>query len=76
MSWQHLNDKTPRARRRYRCYLCGAAIEIGEVYLRRTGVADCAMVSAKMHITCEEKTREWDEMDWETFLSGDLKEWV
>lgn len=56
--------------------MCGAAIEIGEVYLRRTGVADCAMVSAKMHITCEEKTREWDEMDWETFLSGDLKEWV
>ena len=72
MSWTHLEDTWPNARKRYRCYLCGKPIEIGQTYLRRKGT-DCGMfVTARMHEECEKQTHDWDATDWETFMPGEL----
>lgn len=54
MSWTHLSDKEPKARKRYRCQGCWEFIEIGEKHLHRTGVMDGTMVSARWHPECEE----------------------
>ena len=74
MSWTHLDDiLVKKAGRSHRCYLCGKEIPKGSSYLRRTGVdEDTGIVSVAMHPECEEQTKDWDEMDWETFSPGDL----
>jgi hypothetical protein len=74
MGWTHLDDSVvKKSRKPHRCYLCGKEIPKGASYLRRTGIDDDAgLVSEAMHLECESVTRTWDEMDWETFSSGDL----
>lgn len=76
MSWTHIEDKQTRARKNHRCYLCGKAIEKGSTYLSRTGVNEDGFITARFHPSCEEYTRDWDEMDWETFTPGDLAQWL
>lgn len=53
MSWTHLSDTRPKARKRYRCVGCWEAIEPGEQHLYRTGVLDGQMVCARWHPECE-----------------------
>ncbi len=72
MGWEHLSDTTPRARKTYRCFLCGEAIEIGEVHVRRSGVMDNDLISTRMHTECEAATTDWDETDWECTSEGDM----
>jgi len=74
MSWTHLDDTlVKKSRKPHRCYLCGVEIPKGASYLRRTGVdEDSGLVSVAMHPVCESHTRDWDQMDWETFSPGDL----
>jgi len=78
MSWTHLDDiLVKKAGRSHRCYLCSKEIPKGSSYLRRTGVdEDTGIVSVAMHPECEEQTKDWDEMDWETFSPGDLYWWI
>jgi hypothetical protein len=54
VSWTHLRDTFPKARKRYRCVGCWELIEVGEKHLFRTGVMDGAMVSVRWHPECEE----------------------
>jgi hypothetical protein len=74
MSWTHLDDfVVKKSRKPHRCYLCGKEIPKGASHLRRTGIDDDAgLLSIAMHPECESVTRDWDEMDWETFSPGDL----
>ncbi len=74
MAWTHLDDTlVKKSRKPHRCFLCGAEIPKGASYLRRTGVdEDAGFLSVAMHAECELQTRDWDEMDWETFSPGDL----
>jgi len=72
MTWKHLSDTTRKARKPHRCYLCGKLIAPNTQYIERRGADDCGIVSARMHIDCEQKSRHWDEMDWETFQTGTM----
>ncbi len=65
MSWQHIQDTKPKARNKYRCYLCGFPILKGERYTRRVGVCDGDLSMTKMHDACESKTKSWTHDDWE-----------
>jgi hypothetical protein len=65
VSYTHLGDETPRARKPHRCYLCGLMIEAGEVHVKRSGVSEDGFDTIRMHTACEAKTDEWREDDWE-----------
>jgi len=51
--------------------VCGEAINKGEKQITRTGVESgegfCRM---HFHLECEEYSRDWDNMDWESHTSG------
>lgn len=64
MSWTHFSDTKPKARKDYRCYLCGLPILKGEEHLVRRGVSEGQLVACRMHEACENLTRQWDEDDW------------
>lgn len=77
MSWVHLEDKIVTASKPHRCYLCDRTIAKGERYLRRSGIEEGeGYITAKMHLECEEHTRDWDDGDWEAFSRGDLANWI
>jgi len=65
MSWTHIEDTRPRARKEYRCHLCGYPIPVGLRHVKRFGANDSGLVSIRMHDQCEAATRGWDEQDWE-----------
>lgn len=71
MSYMHLEDKTPRARKPYGCYLCGRTIPVGERYVYRTGVDAGTLTVTRMHAACEALTEDWGEDDW---TSHDVEE--
>lgn len=76
MSWCHIEDTTPRARKRHRCHLCDGGIEPGEVHVKRYGIGDDGPVSTRMHVRCEALTRDWDEGDWESCDSATFRDEV
>lgn len=65
MSWIHLEDSTPVARKPHRCYLCGLGIEQGERHVKRAGIGDDGPHSVRMHSACVEVTGGWDEDAWD-----------
>ena len=65
MSWTHIEDTKPKARKRYWCELCERWIEKGEIHVKRFGIGDDGRLSARMHITCEKLTRGWGIDEWE-----------
>jgi hypothetical protein len=66
MSWTHIEDTTPTARKPYKCYLCGLPIAKGEKHVKRYGIIEGeGRVSTRMHIACEALTRHWEDVDWE-----------
>lgn len=65
MSWTHILETTPVARKGHHCYLCGNTIEAGTRYIRRVGIGDGGFGVAKMHPDCESLTKDWDDFDWE-----------
>ena len=73
MSWQHLRDETPAARKPHRCFLCGAEIRVGERHVKRAGISDGGLDTFRMHAACEAETKDWDETDWECFSEGDME---
>ncbi len=72
MSWTHLRDTAPKARKEYRCFLCSEPILIGKVHVYRAGIMDDNLTSIRMHMECESATADWDEMDWESTFAGDM----
>ena len=72
MSWKHLEDTTPKARKKYRCHLCGLSIDAGDKYIKRTGV-DGEFIMTRMHIKCEKLTDNWNENDWENFDEAEFR---
>lgn len=73
MSWTHLRDSRPKARKEYRCDLCGLRIRKGARHVRRDGVFDREFVSSRMHAVCESHTRDWDLDDWECRDEADFR---
>lgn len=65
MSWTHLRDTEPVARKRFHCFVCSEPIEIGEKCLARTGIGDWGPCTFRMHLECVEQTLDWHETDWE-----------
>lgn len=67
MSWLHLGDTQPKARKRHICDLCELPIEPGTVHVARRGIGDDGPVTSRMHLPCEQMTRDerWDDADWE-----------
>ena len=65
MSWTHLSDTEPRARREYRCCLCGLRIRQNARHVARRGVLDDKPVTTRMHAVCEDAASEWEEEGWE-----------
>jgi hypothetical protein len=74
MSWLHLEDSTPKARKSHLCHLCNLPIAIGEVHVKRSGVGDNGMESIRMHEVCEKVTHGWDEDSWEYSEPCDFRE--
>lgn len=72
VSWTHLEDKRPKARKPHRCYLCGLPIRVGTTHLARSGVGDGGFSTVRMHESCNALTADWDELDWECCGQGDL----
>jgi hypothetical protein len=71
MSWTHLSDTTPKARKQYRCDICNEIIEVGEDHVARRGAGEGRIVTMRMHLDCEEFSKAWDQMDWECHCPGD-----
>jgi hypothetical protein len=72
MTWTHLSDTTPRARKRHQCCLCGEVIEREEQHVARRGISEGVPITSRMHPECEAATRDWDDETWETVEPGDL----
>ena len=68
MSWQHIADVERKARKEYRCTLCGQRIRRRAKHIVRTGFGDDGRVTMRMHAVCESATQDWDQLDWETCL--------
>lgn len=73
MSWVHLEDTRPVARKAYECYLCERPIAEGERHVKRAGVDEDGRGSFRMHAACEAKTREWDEHSWMCHDAGEFR---
>jgi len=71
MTWHHVEDRILKARKRHLCGLCGQPIEVNWRYLSRFGFDDDGPMTSRMHVSCEQLTKDWDAMDWETHLQGD-----
>ena len=63
--YRNVEETQPTAIKDHRCYLCGLTIQKGFDYVRRFGFDDEGPFAAKMHMACEELTREWDRFSWE-----------
>lgn len=65
MTWTHIKERRPIARKQHVCELCGREIFPGRRYVVRFGYGDGRPVRFMMHEHCEYQTRGWDLMDWE-----------
>lgn len=67
MSWYHLEDRTPKARKVYQCLLCELPIAVGEKHVERCGISERMHYNFRMHAACEKFTADhlWDTVDWE-----------
>ena len=74
MSWTHLEDTTPKARKEHRCYLCELPIRKGTIHVARSGVGDNGIEKFRMHAECEKITKPWIEQDWENHDAWDFRE--
>lgn len=52
MSWTHVRDTFPTARKTYRCAVCWEAIPVGEQHRARFGYGDNGPKTSRMHEDC------------------------
>lgn len=76
MSWIHLRDDHPKARKDHLCYLCELPIPKGTTYVSRSGIDDDGPVTCKMHAACEAHTKKWKEEEWECHDPYEFREWL
>lgn len=74
MSWLHLEDTQPKARKDHDCFLCGNIIPKGTKHISRSGIGDDGPERIHMHIECELQTKTWKEEDWLAHDPVDFKE--
>jgi len=76
MSWRHLSDTTPVARKPHRCGVCEREIPVGEKHVARRGVDEDERraVTFRMHQRCAEITSDWDEGEWEYFDPSNIRQ--
>lgn len=65
MSWTHLSDTKPKARKDYRCLLCELPIPKGTVHVARRGIDDSGLCTTRMHTACELVSKDWGIEEWE-----------
>jgi len=53
VSWAHLSDRHPVARKQHRCFACWTVIEVGQKHIYRVGVYDGDIQTARFHYECE-----------------------
>jgi hypothetical protein len=75
MSWLHLSDTKPKARKCYNCVLCEQFIPPGTVHVARRGICDDGPITTRMHVVCEALTHaeQWDEAAWEYHDYGEFQ---
>jgi len=75
MSWLHLGDTQPKARKRHICYMCWRPIEPGTAHVARGRIVDDGPVTSRMHLRCEQITSDerWDDGDWECHDSSEFR---
>ena len=73
MSWTHIENTEPKARKRHWCDLCEHWIEKVEIHVKRYGMGEDGRCSFRMHIECEKLTRGWDQDLWETRDSSEFR---
>lgn len=66
-------DTTVKTRKPHECRLCGEKIGPGEVAICRSGFDGDGPWTIYLHPECEPLTKEWDQMDWESFSPGEFK---
>lgn len=74
MSWTHLSDTQPKARKRHWCCLCEHAIDIGTVHVARRGIGDDGPLTMRMHTACESVAHDWSQLDWECHDASEFRE--
>lgn len=76
MSWTHLRDTTPKARKTKVCYLCERHIEKGEIHVVRTGTDDGTIIDTPTHTKCSAIADEAyvDEWQWESHDAFEFRE--
>lgn len=74
MSWTHLEDTTPKARKEHRCYLCELPIPKGTVHVARSGVDEDGFNKFRMHTDCEKITKPWGWEEWECHDAWEFRE--
>ena len=65
MSWQHIADVERKARKQYRCSLCGQRIRRRAKHIVRTGFGEYGPETMLMHAVCDAASQYWDQEDWE-----------
>lgn len=75
--WTYLNDTEPRARRPYRCCLCGLRIRQGARHIARRGFWEGdEPTTYRYHASCQAATVDWDEADFETHDEAEFRCYV
>jgi len=73
MSWTHLSDTNPKARKDHFCELCERIILKGTVHVARRGIGDGGPCTIRMHIACEIVSRGFDIDEWENLDPSEFR---
>ena len=74
MSWHHIADRTPKAYKPHRCYLCELPIVPDTVHILRVGTCDGALFDYRMHSDCEALTHGWTCHNWDNHDASEFRE--
>lgn len=72
MTWQHLSDTRPKARKRHQCFICRTAIWRGTIYRRSAFTFDGSAYVIKEHVECSRVAAKWcDSFDYPDGYQGE-----
>jgi len=60
-------DREVKARKEHKCCLCGLRIRKGAMHWQRK-VYDSVPFVMRMHAVCRHASKDWDQLDWESFM--------
>lgn len=71
------NFKEPKAKKEYRCDLCGQTIHKGEKYHRYSGKYDGQMFDEKYHLSCQNIIQAYcNAMDEREYNEDSIQDWL